>query len=372
MFNHASSFNQDIRDWNVSNVTDLGGIFSGPIRFIHDIGNWDVSNASNMVFMFYGASEFNQDISGCDVSNVTDMSAMLSNSGLSTVNYDNVLIGWAAKTVQSNVTLGAYGLTYCAAIDDRQSLIDDYGWTISGDAIKSTTCNPVATEMSVEEPNDITAECPTLFSDLILPGMIEVTYDDNSTQEVSVIWQEGNYDPTGGQYVLIGILDLTIDENPNNLTAQVTVNEEDNVAPVANTQALPDFTAQCEVTANDLTAPTATDNCSGTVTGTNNATFPISTQGTTTITWNYEDNAGNQSTQTQDIVINDYIPPEPYETALTTLAGECSVILSTAPKANDVCSGTVTGTTNDPLEYYEQGTYTITWTYDDGNGNTIT
>src|SRR5690606_16146212 len=38
----------------------------------------------------------------------------------------------------------------------------------------------------------------------------------------------------------------------------------------------------------------------------------------------------------------------------------------------DNCEGTITGTTTDPLTYNAQGTYTITWTYDDGNGNTST
>ncbi|MEZ4931801.1 MAG: hypothetical protein R2788_06760 [Saprospiraceae bacterium] len=35
-------------------------------------------------------------------------------------------------------------------------------------------------------------------------------------------------------------------------------------------------------------------------------------------------------------------------------------------------SGTVVGTTTDPLTYTTQGTFTITWTYDDGNGNIST
>ncbi len=38
-----------------------------------------------------------------------------------------------------------------------------------------------------------------------------------------------------------------------------------------------------EVTA--LTPPTATDNCGGVVTGTNDATLPITAQGTTVVTW---------------------------------------------------------------------------------------
>ena len=37
-----------------------------------------------------------------------------------------------------------------------------------------------------------------------------------------------------------------------------------------------------------LTAPTATDNCSGTITGTT-STFPITAQGTTVVTWTFED-----------------------------------------------------------------------------------
>ncbi|MBE2246591.1 MAG: T9SS type A sorting domain-containing protein, partial [Candidatus Competibacteraceae bacterium] len=38
----------------------------------------------------------------------------------------------------------------------------------------------------------------------------------------------------------------------------------------------------------------------------------------------------------------------------------------------DNCAGALTGTTTDPLSYTSQGTYTVTWTYDDGFGNTIT
>ena len=34
-------------------------------------------------------------------------------------------------------------------------------------------------------------------------------------------------------------------------------------------------------------------------------------------------------------------------------------------------AGTITGTTTDPLTYSTQGTHTINWTFDDGNGNVI-
>jgi hypothetical protein len=38
-------------------------------------------------------------------------------------------------------------------------------------------------------------------------------------------------------------------------------------------------------------APTATDNCAGSVTVTHDATLPITTQGTAVVTWTYDDRA---------------------------------------------------------------------------------
>ena len=43
--------------------------------FNQDISNWDVSNVTDMGFMFNGAVEFNQDLSTWNCSNVTECSA---------------------------------------------------------------------------------------------------------------------------------------------------------------------------------------------------------------------------------------------------------------------------------------------------------
>lgn len=64
--------------------------------------------------------------------------------------------------------------------------------------------------------------------------------------------------------------------------------------------------------------------------------------------------------------------PVPTQDPLPTIHGECSATVTSVPTAYDAIAGSITGTTEDPLEYTEQGTYTITWKYDDGNGNVAT
>ena len=67
-----SVFNQNISSWDVSNVTDMIGVFHRANSFNQDISSWDVSNVQKMSDMFNTAKVFNQDISSWDVSNVTD------------------------------------------------------------------------------------------------------------------------------------------------------------------------------------------------------------------------------------------------------------------------------------------------------------
>lgn len=157
----------------------------------------------------------------------------------------------------------------------------------------------------------------------------------------------------------------------NGCDAVVTLNLtiEDVLAPSADIASLPSITSECAVTS--LIAPTATDNCQGTVTGSHNATLPITLQGTTTVMWTYDDGNGNISTQMQDVVIEDVTSPIPNVNSLNDLLSECEVS-PTAPTGTDNCTGEITATPDLSFPITASGTTIITWTYEDGNGNSST
>ena len=46
-------------------------------------------------------------------------------------NYDALLKGWSTQTLQSGVTFSGGKSKYCEAETERQSIIDNFGWTIT-------------------------------------------------------------------------------------------------------------------------------------------------------------------------------------------------------------------------------------------------
>ena len=87
LFHKRTAFNQDISNWDVSNVNNMNSMFQDAESFNQPIGDWDVSNVTRMEFMFSGANSFNQPIGTWDVSKVNSMTAMF--SGMVSLGYND-------------------------------------------------------------------------------------------------------------------------------------------------------------------------------------------------------------------------------------------------------------------------------------------
>ena len=138
MFTNCTSITtiNNISSWNLSGITNLGNMFNGCINFNDDITTWDVSNVTSLSNMLYSTSSFNQNLGSWDVSNVSNFSDFMAYCGISTLNYDNTLIGWSSLTLQTSIYFGAYGLTYTSAGAGgaaRSSIISNYSWSFVGD-----------------------------------------------------------------------------------------------------------------------------------------------------------------------------------------------------------------------------------------------
>jgi len=80
MFYKVHEFNQPLKTWNTSKVTDMCYMFCGALKFNQPIGSWDTSQVRDMSWMFSCGESFNQDLSKWDVSSVINMTSMFMGS----------------------------------------------------------------------------------------------------------------------------------------------------------------------------------------------------------------------------------------------------------------------------------------------------
>ena len=132
MFFDASVFDQNIGGWNTGNVSDMNSMFLAASAFDQNIGGWNVGKVTDMDGMFDDATAFNQNIGGWNVTKVTNMSEMFDGVRLSTVNYDALLTGWAAETLQHKVPFSAGSSQYStSAASARTTLVTTDRWSIT-------------------------------------------------------------------------------------------------------------------------------------------------------------------------------------------------------------------------------------------------
>lgn len=110
---YESSVNQDVSAWDTSAVYDMSGAFREATSFDQDIGDWDITSLDDATSMFVGVA-------------------------LSTANYDALLIGWEAQSVNNGVDFHAGNSTYTGGGDAaaaRAALIADHSWNITDGGI---------------------------------------------------------------------------------------------------------------------------------------------------------------------------------------------------------------------------------------------
>jgi len=164
-----------------------------------------------------------------------------------------------------------------------------------------------------------------------------------------------NQTNTSGTNVGMGLVVISLSCSPTILTADLT---------------LTDVVDECSMAM--PTPPTATNDCGVTFNGTTVTVFPITAQGTTVVTWSYDDGQGNTTSQTQNVILTDVTAPVADSTSLPDLSDMCGVSSVTAPTATDNCAGQITGTTTTTFPVTTPGASVITWTFDDGQGNVST
>jgi surface protein len=118
---------------NLTNVTNMESMFTNASILGTGTGNWDwnTSNVANMSSMFANATSFNQNLGNWDVSSLANASSMFTGVTLSTPNYDSLLIGWNAQTLQSGLNFDGGNSQYCNAIIERSNMIDTDNWNIT-------------------------------------------------------------------------------------------------------------------------------------------------------------------------------------------------------------------------------------------------
>ena len=323
-FEKKAAFNQPLNSWNVSNVTDMSTMFAS-CSFNQAIGSWDVSNVTNMSFMFASANSFNQDISSWDVGKVTEMNAIFSEA----TDFNQPIGNWNVSSVTNmsfmfnadsafNQNLGSWDV----------SQVSNMSSMFSRSGMSSTTYDSTLLGW---------ASLPTLKSQVNVGAQGVIYCDTLSRNKLIGLWLWTFSEDFRG-----GALTLDLDS-------------------------LPAINAKCQL--DTLIPPSATNACGEKIFATTNQSFPISTS--TTVFWQFVDQAGFGTVQTQEVNASTRTFIEPDIDPLPELVGVCSIDTIMSPPTAKVCRGsadsTIIATTTTAFPILANELSEIIWTYRDGN-----
>ena len=415
----GSSFNSDVSEWNVSSVTDMQGVFANS-PFNQDISQWDISNLTVARSMFsdntfMSSENYDKLLTGWSTlsSNETRISSKII---FDAPDFYSCRGKERRETLTMRYSWDIRGDELVPILTDEAELspIRACNQVTAADLTAPTANNKCdGTGTKVTATHSIPADAFPITSDTVITW----TYTDNGKsivqiQQVKIITDDttppeimGTLTAFPAQCEVAAKTDLTAPTAMDNCDGEITATTDapfpitsnttitwtytdgagntatqtqevtirDTMSPVPNPDNdLTTLTAACSLTIGDITIPTASDNCDGPIMATTTITPPITASAT--IMWTYTDAAGNMATQTQEVVIDDNMPPTPNPSNdLSKITRQCLLMENelTVPTATDNCTGSVT-VTNDVATFPITESRMITWTYTDGASNTVT
>ena len=153
--------NNDIKNWDTKNVTNMSNMFFGATSFNQNLSNWNTSKVTNMDHMFQGATSFNQPVGSFRINALTSAQNIFMGSGMSCENISSTLDDWKTKAAADNITnvdLSSfidgsskyYNQTGQTAIND---LTTNRSWTITGGTFAADCQSPNSWFKTIWQPS---------------------------------------------------------------------------------------------------------------------------------------------------------------------------------------------------------------------------
>ncbi|MDX8554677.1 gliding motility-associated C-terminal domain-containing protein, partial [Tenacibaculum sp. 1B UA] len=308
----------------------------------------------------------------CDGSgNTAELNAWLASNGGATATDDCSVVSWS-----NNYTDLTYICSFTGEVEVIFTAKDACGNPVDTNSAKFIIEDTQAPEFVEELPVDVTVSCDTI------PAAMVLTATDNCDASVTVNYSEefsGQDDECASEYTITRT--WTVQDCAGNTTShaqEVTV--EDTTAPEFVEELPVDVTVSCDTIPVAMVL-TATDNCDTSVTVNYSEEFAgqddeCASEYTITRTWTVEDCAGNTTSHTQEVTVEDTAAPEFVEELPVDVTVSCDTIpAAMVLTATDNCDASVTVNYSEEFsgqddECASEYTITRTWTVQDCAGNT--
>jgi hypothetical protein len=150
---NKNPFDQDISAWNIGQNLTVGQTITMEAMFFYSVFNngsnsatnpvtgrtgingWDTSKVANMSSMFYGDTVLKRSFENWIVTACTNFSNMFNGCDINevgtTTNYDALLVGWAAQSVQLSKSFHGGSSQYSDSGADGKAVLLAKSWTIT-------------------------------------------------------------------------------------------------------------------------------------------------------------------------------------------------------------------------------------------------